>query len=33
MRAVATGIFRADMAVELVDEGPVTILLDTRRLF
>ena len=31
--AVATGIFRADMAVELVNEGPVTILLDTRKLF
>jgi D-tyrosyl-tRNA(Tyr) deacylase len=30
---VATGIFRADMAVELVNEGPVTILLDTRKLF
>jgi D-tyrosyl-tRNA(Tyr) deacylase len=30
---VATGVFRADMAVELVNEGPVTILLDTRRTF
>jgi D-tyrosyl-tRNA(Tyr) deacylase len=30
---VATGTFRADMAVELVNEGPVTILLDTRKLF
>jgi D-tyrosyl-tRNA(Tyr) deacylase len=30
---VATGIFRADMAVELVNDGPVTILLDTRKLF
>jgi len=30
---VATGVFRADMAVELVNEGPVTILLDTRKLF
>ena len=31
--AVATGVFRADMAVELVNDGPVTILLDTRKLF
>jgi D-tyrosyl-tRNA(Tyr) deacylase len=30
---VATGTFRADMAVELVNDGPVTILLDTRKLF
>jgi D-tyrosyl-tRNA(Tyr) deacylase len=30
---VATGVFRADMAVELVNDGPVTILLDTRKLF
>jgi D-tyrosyl-tRNA(Tyr) deacylase len=30
---VATGIFRADMEVELVNRGPVTILLDTRKLF
>ncbi len=30
---VATGVFRAEMAVELVNEGPVTILLDTRKLF
>jgi D-tyrosyl-tRNA(Tyr) deacylase len=30
---VATGVFRAHMAVELVNEGPVTILLDSRRLF
>jgi D-tyrosyl-tRNA(Tyr) deacylase len=30
---VATGVFRASMAVELVNEGPVTILLDSRRLF
>jgi len=30
---VATGTFRATMAVELVNEGPVTILLDSRRLF
>jgi D-tyrosyl-tRNA(Tyr) deacylase len=30
---VATGVFRASMEVELVNEGPVTILLDSRRLF
>jgi D-tyrosyl-tRNA(Tyr) deacylase len=30
---VATGVFRASMDVELVNEGPVTILLDSRRLF
>ncbi|HSN91826.1 MAG TPA: D-aminoacyl-tRNA deacylase [Anaeromyxobacteraceae bacterium] len=30
---VGTGLFRARMEVELVNEGPVTILLDTRRLF
>ena len=30
---VATGIFRADMDVELVNDGPVTLLLDSRRLF
>ncbi|HYW52855.1 MAG TPA: D-aminoacyl-tRNA deacylase [Dongiaceae bacterium] len=30
---VATGIFGADMAVELVNDGPVTILLDTKRAF
>ena len=30
---VATGSFGADMAVELVNDGPVTILLDTKRLF
>jgi D-tyrosyl-tRNA(Tyr) deacylase len=29
----ATGRFGATMAVELVNEGPVTILLDTKRLF
>jgi len=29
---VATGVFGADMAVELVNDGPVTILLDTRAL-
>jgi D-tyrosyl-tRNA(Tyr) deacylase len=30
---VATGTFRATMAVELVNDGPVTILLDSRKLF
>lgn len=30
---VATGVFQADMAVELVNAGPVTILLDSRRDF
>jgi D-tyrosyl-tRNA(Tyr) deacylase len=30
---VATGVFRAQMNVELVNDGPVTILLDSRRLF
>ena len=30
---VETGIFGADMAVSLVNDGPVTILLDSRRLF
>ncbi|MEB2343742.1 MAG: D-aminoacyl-tRNA deacylase [Deltaproteobacteria bacterium] len=30
---VVTGRFRATMAVELVNEGPVTILLDTERRF
>lgn len=30
---VATGRFRAEMEVELVNEGPVTMLLDSRRLF
>lgn len=30
---VATGVFGATMAVELVNDGPVTILLDTRKLF
>ena len=31
--AVATGRFRANMDVSLLNEGPVTILLDSRRLF
>ena len=30
---VACGIFAADMAVTLVNDGPVTILLDSRKLF
>lgn len=30
---VETGVFRADMAVELVNDGPVTILLDSARQF
>jgi D-tyrosyl-tRNA(Tyr) deacylase len=31
--SVATGTFRATMAVELVNDGPVTILLDSRKAF
>jgi D-tyrosyl-tRNA(Tyr) deacylase len=30
---VATGVFRADMQVELVNDGPVTILVDSGKLF
>ena len=30
---VATGVFRAMMDVALVNQGPVTILLDSRKLF
>jgi D-tyrosyl-tRNA(Tyr) deacylase len=30
---VQTGRFRAEMAVELVNDGPVTILVDTKRVF
>lgn len=30
---VATGVFRAMMKVELVNEGPVTLLLDSRKAF
>ena len=30
---VATGVFRAHMEVELVNDGPVTILLDSRKTF
>ena len=37
LRAMAsrceTGVFQADMQVALVNDGPVTILLDSRRLF
>ncbi len=29
----ATGVFQAHMAVELVNDGPVTILLDSDKLF
>jgi D-tyrosyl-tRNA(Tyr) deacylase len=31
--AVATGVFQATMSVELVNEGPVTILLDSEKVF
>jgi D-tyrosyl-tRNA(Tyr) deacylase len=30
---VATGVFRAMMMIELVNDGPVTLLLDSRKLF
>jgi D-tyrosyl-tRNA(Tyr) deacylase len=30
---VATGVFQAHMEVELVNDGPVTMLLDSRRMF
>ena len=30
---VETGVFQAHMLVDLVNDGPVTILLDSRRLF
>lgn len=30
---VETGIFQADMKVSLINDGPVTILIDSRRLF
>jgi D-tyrosyl-tRNA(Tyr) deacylase len=33
VREVATGVFRAMMKVELVNDGPVTFLLDSRRQF
>ena len=31
--AVATGVFRTHMAVELVNDGPVTLLVDSRKAF
>jgi D-tyrosyl-tRNA(Tyr) deacylase len=31
--SVATGRFRQDMQVSLTNDGPVTLLLDSRRLF
>ena len=31
--SVGTGVFRADMAVSLVNDGPVTIMLDSKRRF
>ncbi|MCI7703504.1 MAG: D-aminoacyl-tRNA deacylase [Clostridiales bacterium] len=30
---VETGIFQADMKVSLINDGPVTLLLDSRRTF
>lgn len=30
---VQTGVFRADMAVDLVNDGPVTMVIDSRKLF
>jgi D-tyrosyl-tRNA(Tyr) deacylase len=30
---IATGVFRAMMKIELINDGPVTLLLDSRRLF
>jgi D-tyrosyl-tRNA(Tyr) deacylase len=30
---VESGVFQADMQVELINDGPVTVLLDSRRLF
>jgi D-tyrosyl-tRNA(Tyr) deacylase len=33
LEQVETGSFRADMQVELVNDGPVTIMLDSRKLF
>lgn len=30
---IATGVFQADMKVELLNDGPVTILLDSEKLF
>jgi D-aminoacyl-tRNA deacylase len=31
--AVATGVFQAEMAVQLINDGPVTVLLDSRKEF
>ena len=31
--AVETGVFRADMQIEMCNDGPVTILLDSEKLF
>ncbi len=31
--AAQTGVFRAEMAVDLVNDGPVTLLIDSRKLF
>jgi D-tyrosyl-tRNA(Tyr) deacylase len=31
--AIEAGVFQADMQVELVNDGPVTVLIDSRRLF
>jgi len=31
--AVETGVFRADMKVHLVNDGPVTLMLDSRKLY
>ena len=33
VQKVQTGVFRADMEIELVNDGPVTILLDSERTF
>lgn len=33
IKAVANGVFGADMKVELINDGPVTIMLDSKRLF
>jgi len=31
--SVATGVFRAEMQVHLINDGPVTLLLDSRKSF
>jgi D-tyrosyl-tRNA(Tyr) deacylase len=33
IKKVATGVFQADMKVALVNDGPVTLLLDSEKLF